>query len=487
MKQFKRIISLVIAMTMLVSMVSVGIVNAVAETATYILGDVNGDGRVNVFDATSVQMTLAEKPGYEIAEGTIEFATADVNKDGRLNIFDVTRIQQFVAEYESAIALGIGQVFTFGDDTDPTQPTEEETTPDVDPTQPTDEETTPDVDPTQPTVEETQPTEEETTPDVVDAGFYLVGTLNGVNLWDAATLTADRKFSGPDANGNYTLDWTFVMDDEIKVVAFDGTEITRWYKGTEDGEAPNYTIGTESKTGLCTVTFNPNGGIGTYGYFTVQQKTVVDPTEEETTPDVDPTTSDVDPTTPDVADAGYYLVGTLNGESLWNNAPLTPDRKLNGPDANGNYTLDWTFYMGDELKVVAYDGTTITRWFKDTTDPDNKNYSIGTESKTGLCTLTFNPNGGGWSYIYFTVQQKTVVDPTEEETTPDVEPTTVETTTVDPTDPVSTDEPTEEPTEAPAKLPVGYYLVGTLNGEDLWSVDALTEDRLLSENPGAEG
>ena len=93
-------------------------------------------------------------------------------------------------------------------------------------------------------------------------------------------------------------------------------------------------------------------------HFTVQKK-AEQPTQEVTEdPDI-PTTPDVDPTDAPVGEAGYYLVGTLNGESLWSEAPFTADRKLKGPDADGFYTLDWTFYMDDELKVAHYDGTEV--------------------------------------------------------------------------------------------------------------------------------
>lgn len=121
MKQFKRIISLVIAMTMLVSMFSVGMVSASAETQSYVLGDANSDARVTILDATVIQRFVAGLPGYEFEEGTIEYAAADVNKDGKVSIFDATLIQQYVASYASAMVYGIGETFTFGEVEDPSE------------------------------------------------------------------------------------------------------------------------------------------------------------------------------------------------------------------------------------------------------------------------------------------------------------------------------------------------------------------------------
>ena len=60
----------------------------------YILGDVNDDGKVDVSDATLVQMHAAEIITFD----AIHCLAADVNKDGVADIIDVTLIQQFAAE-----------------------------------------------------------------------------------------------------------------------------------------------------------------------------------------------------------------------------------------------------------------------------------------------------------------------------------------------------------------------------------------------------
>ena len=60
----------------------------------YILGDANGDGTVNINDATTVQKHAAE---LEKLTGD-RFAAADVNKDGTVDIIDTTLIQKYAAE-----------------------------------------------------------------------------------------------------------------------------------------------------------------------------------------------------------------------------------------------------------------------------------------------------------------------------------------------------------------------------------------------------
>ncbi len=209
-----------------------------------------------------------------------------------------------------------------------------------------------------------------------------------------------------------------------------------------------------------------SGNIGSTGIAVVyNQSEIEEPTEEvtqiptdeptdstATDPSVPPTEEPTDPTTPvsepateetkaPTGEAGYYIVGTLNGENCWGATSLTPERMLSDTDGDGIYTLDWTFYMNDELKVVYFDGYDITKWYKDSGQP---NYKIGSDEKTGLCTVSFDPTGSsGYSYTYFTVKQKPeqpTVEETFEPTEPSVAPTEKE-----------TEAPTVEPTEAPTQ------------------------------------
>ena len=116
------------------------------------------------------------------------------------------------------------------------------------------------------------------------AGYYVVGTLNGVDCWGVDDLTEDRKLtSNPHNAGEYMLDYTFVKGDELKIVHYDGKGYTDWYNNGGD----NYSIG-ESKAGKCTVYFRPEGNSNwSYFYFTVLPVKVEEtdpPTEIPTEP-----------------------------------------------------------------------------------------------------------------------------------------------------------------------------------------------------------
>ena len=85
---------------------------ALNENINYILldgaklGDVIGDGSVNINDVTTIQRHLAE---LEALEG-IYLHAADANQDGTVDIADATVIQMYLAEYE--MEYPIGEVMT---------------------------------------------------------------------------------------------------------------------------------------------------------------------------------------------------------------------------------------------------------------------------------------------------------------------------------------------------------------------------------------
>ena len=62
-------------------------------------GDVNGDGTVNINDATDIQRHLAELKTLTDSE----LAAADTNGDGKVNINDATHLQRFLAELIPAL------------------------------------------------------------------------------------------------------------------------------------------------------------------------------------------------------------------------------------------------------------------------------------------------------------------------------------------------------------------------------------------------
>lgn len=67
-----------------------------------LLGDVNGDGKVNINDVTAVQCHIAE---MWMLEGILLHA-ADVDRNGEVEITDATAIQSFLAEYADPYAIG---------------------------------------------------------------------------------------------------------------------------------------------------------------------------------------------------------------------------------------------------------------------------------------------------------------------------------------------------------------------------------------------
>lgn len=73
-----------------------------APEAAYMLGDADGNGKVNVKDATLIQKHAAKIT--EIPEE--DFDAADVNADGKLNVKDATAIQKYVAKIEIPYAIG---------------------------------------------------------------------------------------------------------------------------------------------------------------------------------------------------------------------------------------------------------------------------------------------------------------------------------------------------------------------------------------------
>ena len=65
--------------------------------SSVLLGDANGDGEVNIVDATYVQLYVAK---YKVED--INLTNADVNQDGLISIQDATAIQMFVTKMISS-------------------------------------------------------------------------------------------------------------------------------------------------------------------------------------------------------------------------------------------------------------------------------------------------------------------------------------------------------------------------------------------------
>ena len=71
------------------AVITVTVTDAVPKTY---IGDVNGDGKIDANDVTTLQMYIAK-----YADVTVNEAVADVDGNGKINVLDVTAIQKYVA------------------------------------------------------------------------------------------------------------------------------------------------------------------------------------------------------------------------------------------------------------------------------------------------------------------------------------------------------------------------------------------------------
>ena len=139
-----------------------------------LIGDADLNGKVNVSDATVIQMIAAE-----LVEPTAEQKlAADTDGNGIVTVADATLVQMFAADFEDGIG-NTGKYIEIGGTTPvqptqkPEQPTDPAEDPTDEPTNPTDEPTDPVEDPTNPVDEPTDPYEEPTDPidEPINASF----------------------------------------------------------------------------------------------------------------------------------------------------------------------------------------------------------------------------------------------------------------------------------------------------------------------------
>ena len=247
MQRTKRAVSLLLsvllALTCFTCLASVTALAADSDTdssASFVYGDLDGDGVVKINDATAVQRHLAQQEGFVLEKGTDAFKAADVNGDGEITVDDVTLIQQFLAEFIDHFPV---------EDLEP--PTEETTEAPV-------EETTeaPVEETTEAPVEET--TEEPTTEAAEDvcivagAPAEIFGTQ-----WDGAN-EANTMTKAED--GTYTKDYT--VDK-----AYDAVQLKTVVNGADwvgDKTGNNVTFNLTGE-GTFTVVYDPVEG---YTYVT---------------------------------------------------------------------------------------------------------------------------------------------------------------------------------------------------------------------------
>lgn len=89
MKAYKRFLCLLLAASLVLSFGAFGVCAQEAD-AVRLLGDIDGNGVVDVSDATLMQIQLAE--------GTYDLSVADVDQNGAADVSDVTYIQMFAAD-----------------------------------------------------------------------------------------------------------------------------------------------------------------------------------------------------------------------------------------------------------------------------------------------------------------------------------------------------------------------------------------------------
>ena len=82
------------------------------DPGTVLLGDADGNGHVDIFDASYIQKGLAGTSGYPAYNDptAAAYIVANVNKDEVVDIFDASLIQKFIAGSDEAKGKGIGEV-----------------------------------------------------------------------------------------------------------------------------------------------------------------------------------------------------------------------------------------------------------------------------------------------------------------------------------------------------------------------------------------
>ena len=104
MQKIKHIICGLLAVAMLTGgAVSVSAAKRIQHTDTSLIGDVDNNGTIEIFDATLLQKHLVE---YDTGLDPNDYKTIkalDTNNDNSISIFDVTNIQRYLVEFPSGL------------------------------------------------------------------------------------------------------------------------------------------------------------------------------------------------------------------------------------------------------------------------------------------------------------------------------------------------------------------------------------------------
>ncbi len=64
-----------------------------AENEEVVYGDVNGDGKINLYDVSMLMKYIAK---WDMSKYNFVEAASDVNYDGKINLYDATKIMKYI-------------------------------------------------------------------------------------------------------------------------------------------------------------------------------------------------------------------------------------------------------------------------------------------------------------------------------------------------------------------------------------------------------
>ncbi|MBR1481386.1 MAG: hypothetical protein IJ598_00270, partial [Ruminococcus sp.] len=268
MRKSKKLISLLLATVMILScfacLSSVSAFAAEGETqSATLIGDVDRNGRVDITDATIIQLYIANVQSAldKFESGEYDLAAADVNGSGVIDISDATAIQLLVANVQPTTAEPTTVEPTTVEPTEPV--TAEPTT--AEPTEPVTAEPTT-AEPTEPVTAEpttAEPTvvEPTTEPAPAEDVYVLAGTTNWLSTGWTPDPDAYTMEKAEDGTYSVTVPAVAVADSiyAVKVVQFiEGDAANAVWHGL-DGTDLNVDFMLNEDCDV-TVTFNPETG-----------------------------------------------------------------------------------------------------------------------------------------------------------------------------------------------------------------------------------
>ena len=312
----------------------------------------------------------------------------------------------------------------------------------------------------------------DTTPILGEGAYYIVGTMNNWQLDEAYKLT---KNDAAEVDEYMFTGLELAKDSEFKVLYYNASILeggTVWFPA--GGDDYNYGHNGEiTADGTYDVYFRPNGDGGEDWFQNLIYVASVAPatteaatTEAATTeePTTEASTTEEPGTTPIVGAGAYYIVGTMNNWQLDEAYKLT---KNDAAEAEEYMFTGLELAKDSEFKVLYYNASILeggTVWFP--AGGDDYNYGHNGEiTADGTYDVYFRPNGdGGEDWFHNLIYVAGEAPATTEEST--TEAATTEESTTEAT---TTDVPATEVTEI--ELTGDYYLVGYIDGADYYGKD----------------